>query len=204
MTWTVRGLSVARPSSRPAASDDVVLHLLPPTADLELVARALREHLDGRADQHEDKQQSHRGHDQRIDETSALRHRCDVAVARGRQGHGRVIERVDDRHVAVDGVSIAAPLDDDQQPVDQHETDRDGNPAQDRHVRQQMLVAGQVQPVIGRVGHSGILPGPACTLALDMRGQVADRQLLAQMQRAAALETYAVSHVQRIGRRVLR
>ena len=152
-----------------AADDDVVLHASPPASDVELVPRPFGEHLDRGADEHEDEQEPHRRDEQGVGEPGAPGDRRDVAVAGRGQRDGRVVERVDDRDRAVARVLVAVALDQDDDPVDQHDGQRDRHPAGDgdrgRHGR-----APRQPQLPGRLVHPAIEPHRRDGAARDAPG----------------------------------
>ena len=83
------------PAGNVADDHGVLVQLGPPAIRTKLLTRAAREHLDGRSDQDDEEQEAQRRDDQRVDESRRFAHRRDVTVARGREGDGGVVERVD-------------------------------------------------------------------------------------------------------------
>ena len=98
----------------------------------ELLAAAFGEHLDGGADQHDQEDEAQRGDQHDVGEPRGVRHRGDVAVAGGRQRHGRVVEGVQpgvDRAVEV---PVAVPLQVDDGRGEHDAEQRDDDPPHDR------------------------------------------------------------------------
>ena len=95
------------PGRTKTENDVVISHAAPPASDEKKLPGPIREHLDGGANHEDQEHDPGRGDEGDRGQTGPVRHGGDVAVAGCRDGHRRVVERVEEPDLVARVVDVA-------------------------------------------------------------------------------------------------